>query len=152
MKVLTGLVALDTLPAEATFRTAVASPRRGALVLRGGGDPLLSDARASGRASLQQLAEATAKELKAAGIRKVSLGYDATLFTGRGWHAHWTDNYRYSVAPISALMIGGGRSPRDGRALKRRAVLLPPPHLRARQDHTPPAAGQGAGELSRFRP
>ena len=122
MKVLTGLVALDTLPAEATFRTAVVSPRRGVLVLRGGGDPLLSDARASGRASLQQLAEATAKELKAAGIRKVSLGYDATLFTGRGWHAHWTDNYRYSVAPISALMIGGGRSPRDGRAQKNPAA------------------------------
>lgn len=110
MKLLTGLVALDSLGGSRTLRTAVLSPRRGVLVLRGGGDPLLTDARSTGRASLQRLAADTATALLAQGVRRVRLGYDATLFSGSGWHPRWTDAYRYSVAPIRALMVNGGRS------------------------------------------
>ena len=104
MKLLTCLVALETLGNDRTFTTSVVSPRKGVVVLRGGGDPLLRDARANGRASLQQLALTTAAALKTGGVTKVTLGYDASLFSGRSWHPHWTDNYRYSVAPIRALM------------------------------------------------
>ena len=110
MKLLSTLAALDVLGNDRTFATTVVAPKTGVLVLRGGGDPLLTDARATGRASLQQLASATAAELKRTGITKVTLGYDASLFTGRAWHKHWTDNYRWSVARISALMVDGGRA------------------------------------------
>ena len=110
MKLLTCLVALESLGNSRRFATTVVSPRDGVVILRGGGDPLLHDARHSGRASLQDLASATAKRLKAADVTKVTLGYDASLFTGRGWHPRWTENYRWSVAPISALTADGGRT------------------------------------------
>ncbi len=110
MKLLSALAAQESLGTDRTFATAAVSPKPGTVILRGGGDPLLSDARGGGRASLQQLATATAAELARAGTTRVTLGYDATLFTGPSWHPHWTDNYRYSVAPITALMVDGGRT------------------------------------------
>ncbi|MFT3860393.1 D-alanyl-D-alanine carboxypeptidase/D-alanyl-D-alanine-endopeptidase [Micropruina sp.] len=116
MKLLTAVVALEILGNDRTFTTSVVSPRAGVVVLRGGGDPLLSDARSTGRASLQQLAVDTAAALKRQGVKKVTLGYDASLFEGAGWHRHWTDNYRYSVAPISALMVDSGFNPSTGEA------------------------------------
>ncbi len=118
MKLLTCLVALETLGNDRTFTTSVVSPRKGVVVLRGGGDPLLSDARATGRASLQQLAATTASELKKQGVTKVALGYDASLFSGPSWHPHWTDNYRYSVSPITALMVNSGFRADTGEAEK----------------------------------
>lgn len=117
MKLLSALVAQETLGNDRTFATTTVSPNPGTVILRGGGDPLLSDARADGRASLQQLAAATATELTRTGTSRVTLGYDATLFTGRSWHRHWTENYSYSVAPISALMADGART-RTGQAEK----------------------------------
>jgi D-alanyl-D-alanine carboxypeptidase/D-alanyl-D-alanine-endopeptidase (penicillin-binding protein 4) len=118
MKLLTCLVALDTLGNGRTFTTSVVSPRAGLIVLRGGGDPLLHDARTTGRASLQQLAVETAAALRKTGVTTVTLGYDASLFEGPAWHRHWTDNYRYSVAPISALMVDSGFNPSNGLAEK----------------------------------
>lgn len=115
MKLLSSLAALETLGERRTFATTVLSPRRGVLILRGGGDPLLTGARTAGRASLQELAVRTAAALRRSGVSEVALGYDAGLFTGRPWHPRWTDNYRYSVAPISALMVSGGRT-RSGEA------------------------------------
>lgn len=115
MKLLSSLAVVEALGNDRTFATTVVAPREGVLILRGGGDPLLTDARSTGRASLQQLASATVAELKRAGVTKVALGYDASLFTGAAWHEHWTDNYRYSVARISALMVDGGRT-RTGKA------------------------------------
>ncbi len=117
LKLLSALVAQETLGNDRRFATTTVSPKAGTVVLRGGGDPLLHDARTDGRASLQQLASSTAAELARAGTTRVKLGYDATLFTGNPWHRHWTDNYRYSVAPITALMIDGGRT-RTGEADK----------------------------------
>ncbi len=115
MKLLSSLVALETLGERRSFATTVLSPRRGVLILRGGGDPLLTDARTPGRASLQDLAAAAAAGLRRDGVGKVTIGYDAGLFTGRAWHPRWTDNYRYSVAPISALTVNRGRD-RTGKA------------------------------------
>lgn len=115
MKLLSSLVALETLGERRRFATTVLSPRRGVLILRGGGDPRLTDARTPGRAALQDLAAETAAALRRSGIGKVTLGYDASLFAGRSWHPRWTENYRYSVALISALMVNGGRD-RTGKA------------------------------------
>ncbi len=118
MKLLTSVATLEALGNARTFNTAVLVPRKGVIILRGGGDPLLHDARFTGRASLQQLAVATAAALKTAGTIRVTLGYDDALFSGGSWHAHWTDNYRYSVAPITALMVDSGFAPRTGKAEK----------------------------------
>ncbi|MFT4216931.1 MAG: D-alanyl-D-alanine carboxypeptidase/D-alanyl-D-alanine-endopeptidase [Micropruina sp.] len=115
MKLLSSVAALEALGDGRTFATTTVTPRDGVVILRGGGDPLLSDRRATGRASLQNLAAATATALKRAGVTKVTLGYDTTLFSGGSWHRHWTDNYRYSVAPITALTVDGGRT-RTGEA------------------------------------
>ena len=122
MKLVTCVAALDALGNGRTFTTAVLGPRKGVIVLRGGGDPLLRDARSTGRASLQQLAATTAAALRKSGTTTVTLGYDDTLFTGPSWHRHWTDNYRYSVAPITALMVDSGFNPRTGKASKRPSV------------------------------
>ena len=122
MKLLTCLVALDALGGDRTFSTSVVSPSKGVVVLRGGGDPLLQDARTTGRASLQQLAATTASALKKQGVTKVALGYDATLFSGASWQRHWTDNYRYSVSPITALTVGSGFRADNGEAEKNPAA------------------------------
>ena len=118
MKLLTCLAALEALGNDRTFTTSVLSPAKGVVVLRGGGDPLLHDARTAGRASLQQLAATTAVALKRSGVTRVTLGYDSSLFTGRSWHPHWSDNYRYSVSPITALMVDSGFKAGSGEAEK----------------------------------
>lgn len=118
MKLLTGVAALEALGNDRSFTTSVLRRSGGVIILRGGGDPLLHDARTAGRASLQQLAASTAAALKKTGTTTVSLGYDDSLFSGASWHRHWTDNYRYSVAPITALMVNGGFSPSTHKAQK----------------------------------
>lgn len=108
MKLLTSVAVLDTLGADRTFATSALLAGRSTVVLRGGGDPLLTDARTTGRASLADLAAKTAAALKRAGTDTVTLGYDATLFTGASWHPRWTENYQWSVGRISALSVDGG--------------------------------------------
>lgn len=109
MKLLTSLVALETLGSSRTFSTDTLLAGKATVVLRGGGDPLLSDAKASGRGSLADLAAATAAALKRAGATTITLGYDTSLFSGASWHPRWTENYQWSVARISALSVDGGR-------------------------------------------
>jgi serine-type D-Ala-D-Ala carboxypeptidase/endopeptidase (penicillin-binding protein 4) len=84
----------------------------GDLVLRGGGDPLLSSGTAAGwpaRARLDDLASAVAR----AGIRVVAgrIVADGTLFAGPtlapGWRATYVSDG--SVAPVTALSVDGGR-------------------------------------------
>lgn len=111
LKVLSALAALDVLGPGATFRTTTLLAGD-ALVLRGGGDPLLTSARTTGyprRASLEQLAADTATALKARGIASVSLAYDASLFAGPGWNPSWPDIFARSVAPITALTADHAR-------------------------------------------
>ena len=111
MKLLTSLAALDTLGADHTFTTRVV--RSGTrIVLVGGGDPLLTDKQsksAAKPASLQALATATVAALTAAGVKKVQLGYDTSLFSGPDFNPAWKDKWHSWVARVSPLLIGSGR-------------------------------------------
>jgi serine-type D-Ala-D-Ala carboxypeptidase/endopeptidase (penicillin-binding protein 4) len=86
------------------------------VVLVGGGDPLLTERAATSEvsypepATLRGLARQTADRLKADGVRRVRLGYDASLFTGPADNPHWEPSYvpDYVVSPISALWVDEG--------------------------------------------
>ena len=116
LKLLTTVSALETLGPDHTFTTKVVSAGKGSIVLVGGGDPLLV-AKPSAkdgfptRATLQTLAASTAKALKAQGVSRVTLGYDASLFTGPAANANWEANYLPEgiAAPTSALWVDEGR-------------------------------------------
>lgn len=111
MKLLTSLAALDTIGADHTFTTRVVRSSS-LVVLVGGGDPLLTDKQsksAAKPASLQALATATVAALSAAGVKKVQLGYDTSLFTGPAFHPAWKDKWHSWVARVSPLVIGSGR-------------------------------------------
>jgi D-alanyl-D-alanine carboxypeptidase/D-alanyl-D-alanine-endopeptidase (penicillin-binding protein 4) len=114
MKLLTTVSALATLGPEHTFSTKVVSTGKGSIVLVGGGDPLLAMKPAGdypARATLQTLAVSTAKALKAQGLSRVTLGYDASLFTGPAVNTHWEAKYLPEgiAAPTSALWVNEGR-------------------------------------------
>ena len=111
MKVLTGLVAIDTIGADTRLTTSVVAPEPGRLVLVGGGDPLLTDKQsksAAKAASLQALAEQTVAALKQAGVAEVRLGYDTSLFAGPGWHPSWKKDWQVFTPRVGALSINGG--------------------------------------------
>lgn len=111
MKVLTALAAVDVLGADHRFTTRVVSTGKGKLVLVGGGDTLLTDKQSKSRvkpASLQALAKTTAAALAASGVKKVSLGYDASLFSGPDFNAGWKSKWRAWVPRVSPLLISEG--------------------------------------------
>ncbi len=112
MKLLTTMAALDTLGSDRTFATRVLNAGGGDLVLVGGGDPLLTNKTSSSSykpASLQKLAKATVAALQAAGRQKVSLRYDATLFSGPTFSTAWRDRWRGWEARVAALEINSGK-------------------------------------------
>ncbi len=112
MKLLTATAALSILGPEHTFKTSVVSPQQGQIVLVGGGDPYLARTGSADyprRATITGLARATAAELKQDKITKVSLGYDASLFSGPAWNPRWPSFYGDSVSPTSALSVDEGR-------------------------------------------
>ncbi|HET6985203.1 MAG TPA: D-alanyl-D-alanine carboxypeptidase, partial [Kribbella sp.] len=116
LKLLTTVSALETLGADHTFTTKVVSAGNGSIVLVGGGDPLLATKPAASsdfpkRANLQTLAASTAKALKAQGVARITLGYDASLFTGPAANANWEPNYLPEgiAARTSALWVNEGR-------------------------------------------
>lgn len=112
LKVLSGLVALDVLGPDHTFRTRVTRDADGRLLLVGGGDPMLRSASTTqypAGASLQELAGKTAAALKAEGTTSVSVGYDASLFGGPAWNPEWPEIFAWSVAPVSALTVDHAR-------------------------------------------
>ncbi|MFF0339820.1 D-alanyl-D-alanine carboxypeptidase/D-alanyl-D-alanine-endopeptidase [Kribbella sp. NPDC004875] len=116
LKLLTTVSALSTLGPDHTFATKVVSAGKGSIVLVGGGDPLLAVKPSAGdgfpaRATLQTLAASTAKALKAQGVASVTLGYDASLFTGPAVNTRWEANYvpEGIAAPTSALWVNEGR-------------------------------------------
>jgi D-alanyl-D-alanine carboxypeptidase/D-alanyl-D-alanine-endopeptidase (penicillin-binding protein 4) len=114
LKLLTTVSALSALGPDHTFATKVVSAGKGSIVLVGGGDPLLAVQQASdypARATLQTLAASTAKALKAQGTTRVTLGYDASLFTGPAANTNWEANYipEGIVAPTTALWVNEGR-------------------------------------------
>lgn len=110
-KLLTLTALLQAVDPGTTFDTRVVQSAPGKLVLVGGGDPLLAS-EPTGEypqvATLQKLAEATAEKLKADEILEVSLGYDASLFTGPAWNPTWPQRYQDNVTPITALWADEG--------------------------------------------
>lgn len=114
LKVLTGLALLDSTDAGTRYATTVVATGKGRIVLVGGGDPYLRSTPASGSttaarfASTQVLASRTAAALKKAGTTSVTLGYDASLFTGPSWSPNWPSTYADQVTHISALWVDEG--------------------------------------------
>ena len=121
LKLLTTTAALSVLGPDHRFTTSVLpGSARGSIVLVGGGDPLLVAAAPTAReaagmypqpASLEDLATATAARLAIEGVRRVRLGYDASLFSGPAVNPRWPTKYvpENIVSPISALWVNEGR-------------------------------------------
>lgn len=127
-KIVTSAVALFLLGPDHVFETTTVLDRSAPtprLVLVGGGDPYLARARPESReggpsatyaveaADVGTLARRTARRLRAQGVRRVALGYDATLFTGPAAHPTWEADYLPDdvVSPITALWVDQGREP-----------------------------------------
>ena len=121
-KLVTSAAVLAALGPDATFTTRVVrSAAPGGIILVGGGDPVLAvhpfpAGEYPRPATLASLAAATARALKARGRRTVSLGYDATLYTGPGLAPGWPAAYisTGNVTPISALEVDQGRLTASG--------------------------------------
>jgi len=131
LKLLVSAAALKTLGADHRFNTTVVSVPDG-IVLVGGGDPVLAGDKPTdypARASLAELADATAAALSAAGRTTVTLGFDAGLFAGPDWNDRWEDGDQAYVSPTSALwsdrgLTPGGRSPTPALDAARRFAQL----------------------------
>jgi serine-type D-Ala-D-Ala carboxypeptidase/endopeptidase (penicillin-binding protein 4) len=116
-KLATALAALEVLGGGARFTTRVvdgAGP--GSIILVGGGDPTLAVNQFPAQdyprpATLASLAASTARALKSAGRTTVSLGYDASLYTGPGLAPGWPGDYVSAgdVTPIVSLEVNQGR-------------------------------------------
>jgi D-alanyl-D-alanine carboxypeptidase/D-alanyl-D-alanine-endopeptidase (penicillin-binding protein 4) len=118
LKLLTTASALATLGPDRWFTTKTVIASKGQIVLVGGGDPLLTVKRQTDpldfprRATLQDLAASTARSLRAKGVLSVSLGYDATLFSGPAINPKWLPTYITEgvAARTSALWVDEGRA------------------------------------------
>jgi D-alanyl-D-alanine carboxypeptidase/D-alanyl-D-alanine-endopeptidase (penicillin-binding protein 4) len=109
-KLLTSFAAITALGPDRTLSTRVVQPEPGRIVLVGGGDMMLGagagdPTAVNGRAGLLDLAAATGRELRAAGISEVSLGVDDGLFSGPSVHPGWRPGTGIYVAPVTALGV-----------------------------------------------
>ncbi|GAB2871445.1 D-alanyl-D-alanine carboxypeptidase/D-alanyl-D-alanine endopeptidase [Nocardioides pacificus] len=119
MKLLTAAAALEALGPDHTFTTrVVAGAGSREVVLVGGGDPYLARRPLAAdeeayppRADVVTLARATARALRADGVRRVRLAYDDSLFTGPTATPRWRPDYIPDgvVSPITALWVDQGR-------------------------------------------
>jgi D-alanyl-D-alanine carboxypeptidase/D-alanyl-D-alanine-endopeptidase (penicillin-binding protein 4) len=113
-KLLTATAALQTFGPEHRFTTTVRL-RGNQLYLVGGGDPQLTRYPTStdinADASLTRLARQTAVALNRAGLQRVRLRYDASLFAAPAVAPFWDSDFPAIgvVAPITALSADGGR-------------------------------------------
>ena len=156
MKLLTSAAALSILGPDRTFTTKVVSGSGRQIILVGGGDPYLESKADKERASLADLARATAAALRKQKVRKVSLGYDDSLFSGPRWNPTWPSGYRDVVTPISALWvdegrIGGIRGPgvepeQEGRRGLRRRPAQTGDHGELHRRPARPGPGQDRGQ------
>jgi D-alanyl-D-alanine carboxypeptidase/D-alanyl-D-alanine-endopeptidase (penicillin-binding protein 4) len=116
-KLVTGTVALTVLGPQTRLGTRVVrGATKTSIVLVGGGDITLAGPGAKRRsyprpASLVTLAARTARALKAAGVTRVTLGFDDSLFGGPRTGPGWKPGYvpEGTVSPVSALAINEGR-------------------------------------------
>ncbi|MEV1238880.1 D-alanyl-D-alanine carboxypeptidase/D-alanyl-D-alanine-endopeptidase [Nonomuraea sp. NPDC050022] len=135
-KLVTCTAALAALGPDTRLSTRVTQGQSAnSIVLVGGGDPTLAGPSAKSQdypkqASLATLASRTAAALKAKGVTKVTLSYDASLFTGSTLAPGWKPGYvpDGEVAPVYALAIDEGR--RDPAARQPR-VSNPPQYAAA---------------------
>jgi len=109
-KIVTALAALTVLAPDARFTTRLLQGAAGDVVLVGGGDPTLAGRNATPgfprRARLADLAS----QAQGLVVRRVVV--DDTLFPGPRRGPGWKPGYvtRGDVAPVSALMVDGGRT------------------------------------------
>ena len=121
-KLVTSAAALAALGPDATFTTKVVrGTTPNSIILVGGGDPTLAvhpfpAGQYPSPATLAGLATTTARALRADGQSTVSLGYDASLYTGPGLAPGWPAAYvsTGNVTPISALEVDQGRLTTSG--------------------------------------
>jgi serine-type D-Ala-D-Ala carboxypeptidase/endopeptidase (penicillin-binding protein 4) len=124
LKLFTSTAALEAVGGDHVFTTStVLRPAPGGqpsrVVLVGGGDPLLSSLtpRAAAKeypqpATLDELADETAAALKDKGVRRVSLEYDVSRYSGPADNPTWEPVYvPDEVAPISPLWVDEGIDP-----------------------------------------
>jgi D-alanyl-D-alanine carboxypeptidase/D-alanyl-D-alanine-endopeptidase (penicillin-binding protein 4) len=119
-KLLTSTAALDVMDPQTRFATTVRRmPGTHRIVLVGGGDPYLASrppARGTSvypqRATTAELAVRTAAALRGAGVRRVRLSYDDSLFSGPSVDPAWPSTYLPEdvVPPITALWVDEGKS------------------------------------------
>jgi hypothetical protein len=150
-KIATAVAALTALPEDLRLRTrVVAGAAPGEVVLVGGGDPTL--ARPSTPASYPQparLADLAARTRAALGATAVTrVVVDDSLYSGERLAPGWKPTYvtEGAVAPVTALMVDGGRvgrsrAPPLDRALPRRR----------RRSRRAAAAGRARGRRPRDR-
>ncbi|MDR3069876.1 MAG: D-alanyl-D-alanine carboxypeptidase/D-alanyl-D-alanine-endopeptidase [Propionibacteriaceae bacterium] len=113
MKILTAMAAIDVLGSAKTFTTKVVSAGKGKITLVGAGDPYLTIKKSkvpAQLASIEALANATAKALKAKGVKKVALTYDASLFSGAAYSPSWDKKWKPYTARIKSLVVNSGKS------------------------------------------
>lgn len=121
-KLATAVAALQVFgPAARLTTRVVAGPSASSIVLVGGGDPTLAAGTPPASdypqpASLASLAAATARALRARGVRSVQVGYDTSLFTGPAMAPGWTQGYvtTGNVTAIGSLEVDQGRMTRGG--------------------------------------
>ncbi|WP_328673008.1 D-alanyl-D-alanine carboxypeptidase/D-alanyl-D-alanine-endopeptidase [Streptomyces sp. NBC_00322] len=102
IKIATSVAALSALgPDHRIPTTVLASKDARQLTLVGGGDPSLDSA------GLRTLADRTARALRERGVVSVRLAYDTSLYKGPVRHPIGPNQ---NIAPVSALMVGEGRS------------------------------------------
>jgi D-alanyl-D-alanine carboxypeptidase/D-alanyl-D-alanine-endopeptidase (penicillin-binding protein 4) len=119
-KVVTSAAALLAMGPEEVFSTEVRRQGR-RITLVGGGDPFLERGPLDEgqpwpypeRATLADLAAATADALRADGVGAVRLSYDDSLFAGPAVNPTWEDDYVPDdvVSPTTALWVDQGREP-----------------------------------------
>lgn len=113
-KLTTSTAVLASVGPDHRITTSVVRDGNG-VVLVGGGDPTLTTTAPKNAyprpATLADLATQTAAALKAAGVRRVKVDYDASAYEGSTSGPGWKAGYfaEGDVAPVSALEVDEGR-------------------------------------------
>ncbi|KUJ67613.1 D-alanyl-D-alanine carboxypeptidase [Streptomyces albus subsp. albus] len=109
IKLATGAAVLSARGGGHRLTTRAVSAGRDRVVLVGGGDPTLTARPVHGSdhpASLRELADGTASALKRSGVRRISLGYDTSLYRGPVLHPIGPNE---NISPVTPLMADEGR-------------------------------------------